>query len=91
MELQTFEIRDDVPLPPPSNGGRTRKYPLAQMKPGQSFDVPIAPASSARDIEAIRTAISNSASYRKKHHGEQFATRIVRSDGAVCIRVWRTA
>jgi len=91
MELQTFEIRDGIPLPPASNGGPRRKYPLSQMKPGQSFDVPLNSDASTKDIESIRGCISNSATYRKKHHGEKFVTRIIRQDGDVLIRVWRAA
>lgn len=70
-----FEIEDRIPLPPKSSS--KIKYPLAEMKVGQSFFAPGVKSS----------AISGRAATVAKASGDgrKYATRVV--DGGV--RVWR--
>lgn len=77
----TFEIRDDVALPPKASGGKAgvSKYPFADLKVGQSFEV------GADAKVAIRSALT---AFRKKHKDLSFATRVVDGGG---VGIWRIA
>ncbi len=75
-----YQIDSAVPLPPPKGGDR-RKYPFPLMMVGDSFFV--AGATRSRLASSIRCAQQNT--------GRRFAARVVTEQGAVGIRVWRTA
>ncbi len=65
-----YKIEKDVPIPGPS------KYPLSQLKIGDSFLVP------KDEYAGLRSAIQKS----QREYNVRFVTR---RDGD-CIRVWRT-
>jgi hypothetical protein len=70
-------------------GGRTAKYPIALLEPGDSFFVE--PAEGAT-VDAIRNTLTSAVSRAKINHpGRNFATRSWCEAGTKGIRVWRTA
>lgn len=88
-----IDIEGGIPLPPPSpsgrRGGRSRKYPVPDLKPGDSFFVP---ETSERDANAIRGSLATAISRVKTAHpGWEYATRVWDEKGVRGIRVWRTA
>ncbi len=76
-----YQIDSAVPLPAPKHGDGRRKYPFPLMMVGDSFFV--AGATRSRLASSIRCAQQNT--------GRRFAARVVTEQGAVGVRVWRTA
>lgn len=75
-----FAVEKNIPLPPRSggkNGGRAMKYPLGEMKVGDSF---YAPKSSAKSARAAAS------SHQRRHKGIEFVSR---KEGTG-MRIWRT-
>lgn len=72
--MDKIQIEVGIPIPPDARSLRTPKYPLAQMKVGDSFF-------------SAKTGLSRLVSiYKKKNLGTNFTVRKV--DGGW--RVWRT-
>lgn len=80
-----YAIEKRVPIPAVSKkSGRRPKYPFAQMKPGDSFAVPV------RGPKAINTArrrLTVSACIAAKKYGAKFVTRSTPK----AVRCWRVA
>ncbi len=81
--LATFEIHDNVPLPPlPIN----TVYPFGKMSPGQSFDAPrdmgLTETKVDRRVRSLRVAAT---AYARKHGGK-FTVRVI---DAQIVRCWR--
>ena len=79
--MEKYKIEKGIQLPDRAFGFGQRKYPFAEMEPGDSFFVP------CEDDKKKRTALRNSimGSCRRKKGWGKFATRNVKGG----IRVWR--
>jgi len=75
-----FEIESGLPLPPRHNPHT--KYPFAQMKPGDSFFVPVGPDGT---LTKLASKVANVTARARKEKLGKFAVRKL-SDG---VRVWR--
>ena len=72
-----FELSDDFEVPPGCSGGAKRKFPLYEMKVGQSFEVPLENLNSVRGV-AQRLA---------REQGKKFTVRKMPDNTHRC---WRT-
>ena len=83
-----IEIEDDIPIPPGSDRRSVeRKYPLAELKVGQSFFLPL---EEGDDLKRMANRLSQARqSYQKRNEGVRFTQRMWEKDGEVGIRVWR--
>ena len=83
-----IEIEDDIPVPPGSDRRSVeRKYPLAELKVGQSFFLPL---EEGDDLKRMGNRLSQARQgYRKRNEGVRFTQRMWEKDGEVGIRVWR--
>ena len=83
-----IEIEDDIPVPPGSDRRSVeRKYPLAELKVGQSFFLPL---EEGDDLKRMANRLSQARqSYQKRNEGVRFTQRMWEKDGEVGIRVWR--
>lgn len=70
-----FKIDKGVPVPKPRRPPRKSKYPIAAMKPGDSF---LVPGYTFRNVSSMT-------SYAQKRFGGRYVMRTV--DGGV--RIWR--
>jgi len=69
------------------NGVKQHKYPFFEMKVGDSFAVPVDPATQLGYIRVqgrVRVAVSNQ---RKRQPDAKFITRTIKAENI--IRVWR--
>lgn len=81
-----IKIEKGVPIPPRSNGGRESKYPLSEMKKGDSFLITCDSSETSKTSRRLNSAVGN---YQKSHGEEfQFKIRTVPEEGGV--RIWRT-
>lgn len=75
----TVTIEPGVPIPP---GQRASSWPLATMKPGDSFVVP-----NTANLKSFR---GNVAAFQKRHSSEENPLRFsVRKDQSGNMRCWR--
>jgi len=83
-----IEIEDDIPIPPGSDRRSVeRKYPLAELKVGQSFFLPL---EEGDDLKRMGNRLSQARQgYQKRNEGVRFTQRMWEKDGEVGIRVWR--
>ena len=83
-----IEIEDDIPVPPGSDRRSVeRKYPLAELKVGQSFFLPL---EEGDDLKRMGNRLSQARQgYQKRNEGVRFTQRMWEKDGEVGIRVWR--
>ncbi len=87
----TYTISDNKPIPPMTHKkrGKPTKYPYADMKVGNSFDVPVeAGGDPKRVIDRMR---NTSVSWAKRNAPERrFTVRAMCEDGRnTIVRVWR--
>ena len=84
----SIEIDDDVPIPVGSDRrSAEQKYPLSQMKAGQSFFLPL---QEGDDIKRMGNRISQARQgFQKRNEGIRFTQRIWEEDDTIGIRVWR--
>ena len=85
----TYKIEKNIKMPNPiRNGVEQYKYPFFDMKVGDSFAVPVDPATQLGYIR-VRNRITTAIAHQKKRQeGVAFATRTMRDKNV--IRVWRT-
>ena len=83
-----IEIEDDIPVPPGSDRRSVeRKYPLSELKVGQSFFLPL---EEGDDIKRMATRLRQaSQTYQKKHEGVRLTQRMWEKDEQIGIRIWR--
>ena len=83
-----IEIEDDIPVPPGSDRRSVeRKYPLAELKVGQSFFLPL---EEGDDLKRMGNRLTQARQgYQKRNEGVRFTQRMWEKDGEVGIRVWR--
>ena len=83
-----IEIEDDIPVPPGSDRRSVeRKYPLAELKVGQSFFLPL---EEGDDIKRMANRLSQARqTYQKKHEGVRLTQRMWEKDEQIGIRIWR--
>ena len=83
-----IELEDDIPVPPGSDRRSVeRKYPLAELKVGQSFFLPL---EEGDDLKRMGNRLSQARQgYQKRNEGVRFTQRMWEKDGEVGIRVWR--
>ena len=83
-----IEIEDDIPVPPGSDRRSVeRKYPLSELKVGQSFFLPL---EEGDDIKRMANRLSPaSQTYQKKHEGVRLNHRMWEKDEQIGIRIWR--
>ena len=83
-----IEIEDDIPVPPGSDRRSVeRKYPLAELKVGQSFFLPL---EEGDDLKRMANRLSQARqSYQKRTEGVRFTQRMWEKDDVVGIRIWR--
>lgn len=83
-----IEIEDDIPVPPGSDRRSVeRKYPLAELKVGQSFFLPL---EEGDDLKRMANRLSQARqSYQKRNEGVRFTQRMWEKDDVVGIRIWR--
>ena len=83
-----IEIEDDIPVPPGSDRRSVeRKYPLSELKLGQSFFLPL---EDGDDIKRMANRLSQARqTYQKKHEGVRLTQRMWEKDEQICIRIWR--
>lgn len=83
-----IEIEDDIPIPPGSDRRSVeRKYPLAELKVGQSFFLPL---EEGDDLKRMGNRLSQARQgYQKRNEGVRFTQRMWEKDDEVGIRVWR--
>ena len=81
-------IDDDVPVPAGSDRrSAEQKYPLSQMKVGQSFFLPL---QEGDDIKRMGNRLSQARQgFQKRNEGTRFTQRIWEEDDIIGIRVWR--
>lgn len=82
----TVTINNDIPPPPPSIGGRPRKYPFPDMDVGNSFAIPLSGSMVAGEDHAVVRLRSAAAGYMRKYGGH-FIARIDRENNVA--RCWR--
>ena len=83
-----IKLDDDVPVPTGSDRRPAeKKYPLSQMKVGQSFFLPL---EEGDDIKRMGNRISQARQgFQKRNDGVRFTQRIWEEDEVIGIRVWR--
>ena len=83
-----IEIEDDIPVPPGSDRRSVeRKYPLSELKVGQSFFLPL---EEGDDIKRMANHLSQARqTYQKKHEGVRLTQRMWEKDEQIGIRIWR--
>ena len=83
-----IEIEDDIPIPPGSDRRSVeRKYPLAELKAGQSFFLPL---EEGDDLKRMGNRLSQARQgYQKRNEGVRFTQRMWEKDDVVGIRIWR--
>tara|TARA_R100000426_G_scaffold3287_6_gene5617 strand:- start:3946 stop:4230 length:285 start_codon:yes stop_codon:yes gene_type:complete len=83
-----IEIEDDIPVPPGSDRRSVeRKYPLSELKVGQSFFLPL---EEGDDIKRMANRLSQARqTYQKKHEGVRLTQRMWEKDEQIGIRIWR--
>ena len=83
-----IEIEDDIPVPPGSDRRSVeRKYPLAELKVGQSFFLPL---EEGDDLKRMANRLSQARqSYQKRNEGVRFTQRMWEKDDEIGIRIWR--
>lgn len=80
---------ESVPLPTDWHRGAQRKYPLAEMQVGESFEI-----LGKKELNSVRTSTHK---FQGSHDGYKFATRAVMDgagkplmrDGVEVFRCWR--
>ncbi|MCG3776923.1 MAG: hypothetical protein JW395_3795 [Nitrospira sp.] len=79
---QEIKVEDGIPVPErKQNGGRVRKYPLPDMKVGQSFAV---------DLKYRASVISVACRFAKEQTPPwKFCSREFIENGVKAVRVWR--
>ena len=75
--IGAFKIEKNVPIPP--RRGRRSKYPVANLKPGESFLVPNGTFKKAQSVVSTLYAAA-------KRNGVKVSVRVM-DEG---VRVWRT-
>ena len=87
-KLMEIKIDDNVPVPVGSDRrSGERKYPLSEMKVGQSFFVPM---EEGDDIKRMGNRMSQARqTYQKRNEGVRFTQRIWEENDTIGIRVWR--
>ena len=83
-----IEIEDDIPVPPGSDRRSVeRKYPLSELKVGQSFFLPL---EEGDDIKRMANRLSQARqTYQKKHEGVRLTQRMWEKDEQIGKRIWR--
>lgn len=83
-----IEIEDNIPVPPGSDRRAVeRKYPLSELKVGQSFFLPL---EEGDDLKRMANRLSQARQgYQKRNEGVRFTQRMWEKDGEVGIRIWR--
>ena len=83
-----IEIEDDIPVPPGSDRRSVeRKYPLSELKVGQSFFLPL---EEGDDIKRMANRLSQARqTYQKQHEGVRLTQRMWEKDEQIGIRIWR--
>ena len=83
-----IEIEDDIPVPPGSDRRSVeRKYPLSELKVGQSFFLPL---EEGDDIKRMANRLSQARqTSQKKHEGVRLTQRMWEKDEQIGIRIWR--
>ena len=83
-----IEIEDDIPVPPGSDRRSVeRKYPLSELKVGQSFFLPL---EEGDDIKRMANRLSQARqTYQKKHEGVRLTQRMWEKDEQIGIRILR--
>ena len=83
-----IEIEDNIPVPPGSDRRAVeRKYPLSELKVGQSFFLPL---EEGDDLKRMANRLSQARqSYQKRNEGVRFTQRMWEKDDVVGIRIWR--
>ena len=83
-----IEIEDDIPVPPGSDRRSVeRKYPLSELKVGQSFFLPL---EEGDDIKRMANRLGQARqTYQKKHEGVRLTQRMWEKDEQIGIRIWR--
>ena len=83
-----IEIEDEIPVPPGSDRRSVeRKYPLSELKVGQSFFLPL---EEGDDIKRMANRLSQARqTYQKKHEGVRLTQRMWEKDEQIGIRIWR--
>ena len=83
-----IEIEDDIPVPPGSERRSVeRKYPLSELKVGQSFFLPL---EEGDDLKRMANRLSQARqTYQKKHEGVRLTQRMWEKDEQIGIRIWR--
>ena len=76
----TYKIEQTVPPPLTNEQGRPVKYPLREMKVGDSFRFPW--------DAALRSAIRSNA-FQKFGKTRTYTTKMVEEDGQRWFRIWR--
>jgi hypothetical protein len=83
-----YKIEKNIPLANIiRNGVKQHKYPFFEMKVGDSFAVPVDPATQLGYIRVhgrVRQAVANQ---RKRQPDAKFITRTIKAENI--IRVWR--
>jgi hypothetical protein len=80
-------IEKGVPIPPPSTGGRKRKYPFDEMEVGDSFTLPLSGEIGPGGSDRVVCLLSCAGNRRRKTHGQAFRVRTEREQGVA--RCWR--
>lgn len=80
-------IDKDTPPPPPSVGGRPRKYPFADMGVGDSFTVPLLGVRVGGEDQAVARLRPASIAHARRHGGKYIVRVDHESNAARC---WRT-
>ena len=82
-----MEVTKDIPVPPPSNGGRPYKDPFLNMQVGDSFTVPLTgqPHNDGGDVASNR--VRNAGKRYTTKTGARFTVRVLKDEGVV--RCWR--
>ena len=85
-----MEIKIDKDVPVPVGSDRrsgAKKYPLGEMKVGESFFLPM---EEGDDIKRMGNRMSQARqTYQKSNEGVRFTQRIWEEDDIIGIRVWR--
>lgn len=76
----TFPIEHNVPIPPKRSGGRKRRFPFHEMRPGDSF---LVPTTSPAEQRLVRQRL---AAYGVQTLGKGAVTTRTVPRG---VRVWR--
>lgn len=74
----TYPLENGIPMPSACSGPRAARYPMREIKVGQSFLIP-----SSELPKHVGQSVRNSAAY----YGKKVAVRKVKGG----VRVWRTA